>query len=128
MCITACSKQIPAFWVWLLLTAVPCMAQSACMPTLDPSPEIPYSEDEIRQFHQITKGPNAFYAHHLIAIDEDGNGLLPRVTKSQTKGEVHYRARWEKLAGEDTRGKKGAEEALKGRRMLYMYLDAMFGE
>ena len=126
MCIA--SKQIHAFWISFILTAVPCVAKSACMPTLDPSPAIPYSEDEIRQFDQITKGPDAFYAHHLIAIDEDGNGLLPAVTKSQKKGEVRYRARWEKLADEDTRGKKGAEEALKGRRMLYMYLDAMFGE
>src|SRR5678809_153116 len=98
-----------------------------CLPELDPHPKIPYSNDEVRQFNQITKGSDAFYAHHIIAVDEDGNGLMPHVTTVQNKDGLHYTARWEKLAGEDTRGEKGAKEALKGRRMLYMYLDAMFG-
>jgi hypothetical protein len=88
------------------------------------------------------------YCHHVLAVDADGNALLPRVTKTiASDGTPRYRAKIEMLAGEDTRGAKldadelqallnrksshpdkeqAVRNIIRGRKNLYLYLDAMF--
>ena len=91
-----------------------------------------------------------FYCHHIIAVDEDGNGLLPIITRSKNNdGSYHYSAKYVPLAGEDVRGarvnslqlREAARSgnfygpkpfnsqmalALEGRTTLYNYLEAVF--
>ena len=88
------------------------------------------------------------YCHHILAVDADGNALLPRVSRTQgADGFWRYHATNVKLAGEDTRGAKfdaaavtalfngradgpAADEAIRnvlhGRKLLYLYLYEMF--
>ena len=94
------------------------------------------------------------YCHHILAVDADGNALVPQVTRTDGGSDKlpRYHADTVKLAGEDTRGARldfaelvarGAEAAaagkrytpvtneamenvLAGRRQLYFYLEAMF--
>ena len=88
------------------------------------------------------------YCHHILAVDADGNALLPRVSRTPAAdGSWRYRATNVKLAGEDTRGARfdaatvaalfrggpgdaaGGEavrNVLHGRKLLYLYLDEMF--
>ena len=91
------------------------------------------------------------YEHHILAVDEDGNALVPIVQRTLAKdGTYRYRASHKILDGEETRGAKvnsallKAAEAgekpkeqpyndrmatvLEGRQKLYKYLDAMFAE
>jgi hypothetical protein len=91
------------------------------------------------------------YQHHILAVDEDGNALVPIVQRTLAKdGTYRYRASHKKLDGEETREAKvnsallkaataGAEPkeqpyngrmetVLQGRRELYKYLYAMFLE
>jgi hypothetical protein len=91
------------------------------------------------------------YQHHILAVDEDGNALVPIVQRSLAKdGAYRYRASHKTLDGEEIRGAKvnsgllkaaAAVEkpkelpyndrmaiALQGRQPLYNYLDAMFAE
>jgi hypothetical protein len=103
------------------------------------------SENE--QGQQACFNDPASYCHHILAVDADGNALMPWVTRTlATDGSNAYQARTTKLCGEDTRGAKidaatlaaiieGRDKApagpalrnvLAGRRQLYLYLDAMF--
>jgi pimeloyl-ACP methyl ester carboxylesterase len=98
-------------------------------------------------FSELT--PN--YEHHILAVDEDGSALLPKVERSLAKDRTYrYKASHEPLAGEEIRGAKvnpkllksattGGQPseqpfnkpmavALQGRQPLYTYLDAMFAE
>ena len=91
------------------------------------------------------------YQHHILAVDEDGNALVPIVQRTLAKdGTYRYSASHKILDGEETRGAKvnsallKAAEAgekpkeqpynnrmatvLEGRQKLYKYLDAMFAE
>src|SRR6266496_5835818 len=91
------------------------------------------------------------YQHHILAVDEDGNALVPIVQRALAKdGTYRYSASHKILDGEETRGAKvnsallKAAEAgekpkeqpyndrmatvLEGRQKLYKYLDAMFAE
>ncbi len=91
------------------------------------------------------------YQHHILAVDEDGNALVPIVQRTLAKdGTYRYRASHKMLDGEEIRGAKvnstllkAAETgekpkelpyndrmaiALQGRQPLYNYLDAMFAE
>jgi len=103
------------------------------------------SEDEQAKVYDTN-----FYCHHIIAVDEDGNGLLPLITRStNSDGTFHYSAKNTPLADEDIRGAKvnsaalqaaalsgsaagpppfnsRMATALKGRKALYGYLEAMF--
>jgi len=90
-----------------------------------------------------------FYCHHIIAVDEDGNALLPLVARAQGGGNTfNYTATNVPLADEDTRYARvnsaaladdaasgntspppynpRMAAALMGRKPLYDYLDAMF--
>jgi hypothetical protein len=96
-------------------------------------------------FSELT--PN--YEHHILAVDEDGSALLPKVERSLARdGTYRYKASDEPLDGEEIRGakvnsdllkaeapggqpqpyNKRMEVALQGRKPLYTYLDAMFEE
>ncbi len=88
------------------------------------------------------------YCHHILAVDADGNALLPRVSRTKdADGTWRYHATNVKLAGEDTRGAKfdaatvaalfngrpggtaddeAVRNVLHGRKLLYLYLDEMF--
>jgi pimeloyl-ACP methyl ester carboxylesterase len=91
------------------------------------------------------------YQHHILAVDEDGNALVPIVQRSLAKdGTYRYSASHKILDGEEIRGAKvnsallnavAAGEkpkeqpyndrmatVLQGRQPLYTYLDAMFAE
>ncbi len=84
---------------------------------------------------------------HILAVDADGNALLPRVTRTIDPGDglPRYQVTTEKLAGEDTRGARvdlaplknnpnngrprtneAMDNMLAGRRQLYAYLERMF--
>jgi hypothetical protein len=84
---------------------------------------------------------NTVYQHHILAIDEDGNAVVPVVTISTGgDGSRRYAARHVTLKDEDVREAKMKRDvltapsplnermqaALRGRRPLYEYLDAMF--
>jgi pimeloyl-ACP methyl ester carboxylesterase len=91
------------------------------------------------------------YQHHILAVDEDGNALVPIVQRTLAKdGTYRYRASHKMLDGEEIRGAKVNSALLKaaatgekpkeqpyndrmatvlqGRQTLYKYLDAMFAE
>jgi len=91
------------------------------------------------------------YQHHILAVDEDGNALVPIVQRTLAKdGTYRYRASHEKLDGEETREAKVNSALLKaatagenpkerpyndrmatvlqGREKLYKYLYEMFAE
>lgn len=102
--------------------------------------------------NQKTYAEGDFYCHHIIAVDEDGSAVLPVVTKSTAKdGTFHYTATSMRLDDEDMRGatvdsaalahaaasgtinqpvpyNPQMAVALRGRKPLYDYLEAMFGE
>ena len=45
-----------------------------------------------------------WYQHHILAVDEDGNGLLPAVSVSGPANDPRYNANHrQKICGEDTR-------------------------
>jgi hypothetical protein len=76
-----------------------------------------------------------WYQHHILAVDEDGNGLLPIVSFSGPANDRRYNANHrQKIDGEDTRnaflknGKAspGLHVALQGRAPLMEYVSAMF--
>jgi hypothetical protein len=76
-----------------------------------------------------------WYQHHILAVDEDGNGLLPAVSVSGPANDPRYNANHrQKISGEDTRnaflksGKvsPGLNVALQGRAPLMNYVSAMF--
>ena len=76
-----------------------------------------------------------WYQHHILAVDEDGNGLLPAVSVSGPANDPRYKTNHrQKIDGEDTRnaflknGKvsPGLNVALKGRAPLMDYVSAMF--
>jgi hypothetical protein len=76
-----------------------------------------------------------WYQHHILAVDEDGNGLLPAVSFSGPANDLRYNASHrQKICGEDTRnaflknGQKspGLTIALQGRAPLIYYVSAMF--
>jgi len=77
-----------------------------------------------------------WYQHHILAVDEDGNGLLPAVSVSGPPDDPRYKANHrQKICDEDTRNaflKKngqmspGLNVALKGRAPLMEYVSAMF--
>ena len=103
------------------------------------------SENEQEQ--QACFNDPSSYCHHILAVDADGNALMPWVTcVSASDGSRSYQAGTAKLFGEDTRGAKidavklaaliegqdkvavdpALHNVLAGRRQLYLYLDAMF--
>ncbi len=108
--------------------------------------------DRASEENQATFYTGNFYCHHIIAVDEDGNALLPLITRSQgSDGSFRYSAKCVTLADEDIRGAKvnpaalaeaaasgdvsgpapfnaRMADALTGRRALYGYLEAMFEE
>jgi hypothetical protein len=76
-----------------------------------------------------------WYQHHILAVDEDGNGLLPTVSVSGPVNDPRYKGNHkQKISGEDTRnaflknGKvsPGLDIALQGRAPLMEYVSAMF--
>ena len=76
-----------------------------------------------------------WYQHHILAVDEDGNGLWPAVSVSGSANDPRYKANHrQKISGEDTRnaflknGKvsPGLSVALQGRAPLMDYVSAMF--
>src|SRR5262249_31454414 len=91
------------------------------------------------------------YQHHILAVDEDGNAVVPIVQRTLAKdGTYRYRADHKMLDGEETRGANvnstllkaaTAEEnpterpfkdrmarVLQGHKPLYTYLYPMFAE
>jgi hypothetical protein len=76
-----------------------------------------------------------WYQHHILAVDEDGNGLLPAVSFSGPANDLRYNANHrQKISGEDTRNaflkngnvSPGLNVALQGRAPLMDYVSAMF--
>ena len=77
-----------------------------------------------------------WYQHHILAVDEDGNGRLPVVSFSGPANDRRYKAdHQKKIPDEDTRNaflKKngqmspGLNVALQGRAPLLEYVGAMF--
>jgi alpha/beta hydrolase family protein len=76
-----------------------------------------------------------WYQHHILAVDEDGNGLLPAVSISGPANDPRYNANHrQKISGEDTRNaflkngqmSPGLKIALQGRAPLMDYVSAMF--
>ena len=76
-----------------------------------------------------------WYYHHILAVDEDGNGLLPVVSFSGPANDPRYSANHrQKIDGEDTRNASlkngkvspGLNVALQGRAPLIEYISAMF--
>ena len=54
------------------------------------------------------------YQHHILAVDEDGNALVPIVQRTLAKdGTYRYRASHKKLDGEETREAKVNSALLK---------------
>jgi len=54
------------------------------------------------------------YEHHILAVDEDGNALVPIVQRTLAKdGTYRYRASHKILDGEETRGAKVNSALLK---------------
>src|SRR5215470_17269867 len=52
----------------------------------------------------IPRRSQEWYQHHILAVDEDGNGLLPVVSVSGTANDPRYSANHrQKIADEDTR-------------------------
>ena len=76
-----------------------------------------------------------WYQHHILAVDEDGNGLLPAVSVSGPPDDPRYKANHrQKICDEDTRNaflkngqiSPGLTVALQGRAPLMEYVSAMF--
>jgi alpha/beta hydrolase fold len=76
-----------------------------------------------------------WYYHHILAVDEDGNGLWPAVSVSGPANDPRYSANHrQKIDGEDTRNaflkngqiSPGLNVALEGRAPLMKYVSAMF--
>jgi len=61
-------------------------------------------------FSELT--PN--YQHHILAVDEDGSALLPKVERSLARdGTYRYKAHHNPLDGEEIRGAKVNSTLLK---------------
>ena len=93
--------------------------------------------------------PPEWYERHILAIDEDGNGLRPNVIASN-RSDPRYKAHYSKLEGEDTRKavvdsaqlsgatlstnkpkrpySDGMQAALDGRTTLTTYIGDIFKE
>lgn len=92
---------------------------------------------------------NAWYEHHILAIDEDGNALIPNVVVGGSTEAPAYKGSWKRMDGENTRKARvhsaalmqaakegiaidpppfseGMVEALQGREQLLAYLTTMF--
>ncbi|PYL59881.1 MAG: hypothetical protein DMF24_11980 [Verrucomicrobia bacterium] len=88
--------------------------------------------------------PTTSYEHHIFAVDEDGNALRPKVKKCGTGYDARYSATHVILEDEDVRRAKvqhhgptqspcdtlndQMQVALRGRKPLYDYLEAMFAD